>query len=115
MGKYLDLDDVVAGNPKAEYELAEMRAWIAEPERQGALAEQFMADCSDDMECLPECDSLAHSDQCPVAHTDQAFRVLRERIAALEAALRPFAENGMAVSAAARTIARALLTQEGGG
>jgi hypothetical protein len=106
---------VVAGNPKAEYELAEMRAWIAELERQGALAEQFMADCSDDMECLPECDSLAHSDQCPVAHTDQAFRVLRERIAALEAALRPFAENGMAVSAAARTIARALLTQEGGG
>ena len=33
MGKYLDLDDVVAGNPKAEYELAEMRAWIAELER----------------------------------------------------------------------------------
>lgn len=115
MGKYLDLDDVVAGNPKAECELAEMRAWIAELERQGALAEQFMADCSDDMECLSECDSLAHSDQCPVAHPDQAFRALRERIAALEEALRPFAEKGVAVSPVDLAIARALLTQEEGG
>ena len=40
---------------------------------------------------------------------------LRRRIAALESALRPFAENGMAVSAAARSNARAVLAQEEGG
>lgn len=38
-----------------------------------------------------------------------------KRIAELEAALRPFAEKGMAVSATDRTVARATLTQEEGG
>jgi len=36
MGKYLDLDDVVAGNPEAEKELAELRAELEKLKRQWA-------------------------------------------------------------------------------
>lgn len=39
MGKYLDIDDVVAGNPKAEKELAELREEI------DLLKEKYFNDC----------------------------------------------------------------------
>jgi hypothetical protein len=56
-------------------------AWdaaLAEKEKQ---LEQFLKDVSDDMECLPSCDSVAHDELCPKTNTVVAWRQLRDEIA----------------------------------
>jgi hypothetical protein len=46
---------------------------------------EFLRDISDDMECLPTCTSDMHDDACPVAFPAQAWRKLREELAAMTA------------------------------
>jgi len=47
----------------------------------------YVRDTSEDMECLPLCDSNGHEELCPVTNVMQAFRLLRERLAEKTAAL----------------------------
>ena len=62
------------------------RRMLLTDEAQGELRRLrlYLKDTSDDMECLPECDSYGHADDCPVTNVMQAFRNLRESVAALE-------------------------------
>lgn len=41
--------------------------------------DQFLQDSTDDMECLPGCNSYGHEEICPVVNTAEAWRKLRER------------------------------------
>ena len=45
----------------------------------------FVTDVSEDMECLPECDSHVHADLCPVTNPVEAWRMLRLEIERLKA------------------------------
>ena len=44
----------------------------------------YLKDTSEDMECLPKCDSDGHEEFCPVTNVMAAFRLLREQLAALK-------------------------------
>lgn len=63
---------------------ADTEAALAECE---AKLQQFAADTVEGFDCLPTCDSTAHDELCPVAHPVEAWRVLRERLAAAREAL----------------------------
>lgn len=45
---------------------------------------QYLKDSSNDMECLPKCDSFGHEEDCPVVNTMAAFRKIREENVALK-------------------------------
>lgn len=45
---------------------------------------QFVRDTAEGMECLPGCDSVAHEPLCPLTNTVEAWRQLRQRLAAVE-------------------------------
>tara|TARA_R110000851_G_C13102500_1_gene568978 strand:+ start:40961 stop:41314 length:354 start_codon:yes stop_codon:yes gene_type:complete len=79
-------------------ELAHRDQRIAELEREAALSR----------------DMVVNAENLALKVQADYYRAM-ERVVKLEDALRPFAENGMAVSAIARSNARALLTQEEGG
>lgn len=61
-------------------QLAALGPWTVQTLR------QYVADTSDGFECETGCDSYGHTELCPVTNTVQAFRLLRERLAALEQA-----------------------------
>ena len=63
-----------------KHELQQAQAEITQWERR---FKQFADDVSGEMECLPECDSYAHAENCPVAYPEIAFHKLRTEIGRL--------------------------------
>jgi len=51
------------------------------------VLEKLAKDISEDMACLPSCNSFAHDDICPFAHPALAWRTLRQQLADVKARL----------------------------
>jgi hypothetical protein len=67
---------------------AQLAAITAERDAARASLKQFLQDISDDMECLPTCDSTMHYDACPVAFPAAAWGQLRSELTAVKKSLR---------------------------
>ena len=67
-----------------------LRDWKEEVEELNHKMEiykQYLADTSEDMECLEGCDSYGHEDDCPVTNPMAAFRKLRQWIDDLQSGM----------------------------
>ena len=80
-----DRDFIRAIEKVGDWAISKIRDLDAELQKVTASRKQFLDDCSDDMECLPECNSYGHQELCPVTNPAAAWRQLREELNQLRA------------------------------